>query len=78
MGELVNWDSQIDDCLLNAHAVLAHCPEPQEADDFHPIVFAWLALADAWMRRQINESEFEAWRSGKETEELDMIVEFEA
>lgn len=62
--ETGNWDSQIDNALLNAQAVLTHCPEPEDPDEYHSIVFGWLAIADAWIKRQENEAKFEEWRSG--------------
>lgn len=59
--EAVNWDAQIDRCLMNAAAALTEATPPANLDESCQLSYNWRELAKAWSERQDAELAFQAW-----------------
>ena len=65
----INWDSRIDNALMNAEALISSIEASDDPEDSHLLASAWMALAELWLRRQSNEADYEVWRSETEFED---------
>lgn len=70
LDEPVNWDVQLDRCLMNAASYLA-AAKPETFEDHMGVAFGWMALADSWSLRQGNEVEFQKWMVNADSETED-------
>ena len=65
----MNWDSRIDNCLINAEGLISSIENTGDPEDSHILAGAWMALAELWLRRQSNEADYEVWRSEHDFED---------
>jgi hypothetical protein len=70
-----DWDAQLDNCLMNAAAVLAESPRPTTIDEACELSQGWLSIAHAWTQRLDTEDNFVRWVTESVEDDIEVEVE---